>query len=103
MTTVEIAEAGHFCHAGVVTGDDVAPIEVDARGRTSLGRLHPAAGTYIGEVQSDGTVVLRPAEVLSKAQAKLYGRPDIMAAIDELAANPSGGVRRGRPRRRTAG
>jgi hypothetical protein len=39
-------------------------------------------------------------EVMSKTQARLLGRPDVVAAIDELAADPSVGVRRGRPRRR---
>lgn len=82
---------------------DVTIVEVDERGRTSLGRLHPQAGRYLAEVQSDGTLVLRPAEVMSKAQARLLGRPDIVTAIDELAADPSLGVRRGRPRRRSQG
>jgi hypothetical protein len=80
---------------------DVAIIEVDERGRTSLGRLHPAPGRYVGEVQSDGTVVLRPATVMSRTQARLLSRPDVMAAIDGLAADPASGVRRGRPRRRS--
>ena len=80
----------------------MAIIEVDERGRTSLGRLHPAPGRYVGEVQSDGTVVLRPATVMSRAQAKLLSRPDVMAAIDDLADDPASGVRRGRPRRRSA-
>ncbi|HWB67301.1 MAG TPA: hypothetical protein VG708_10800 [Mycobacteriales bacterium] len=77
-------------------------IEVDERGRTSLGRLRPAPGRYLGEVQSDGTVVLHPATVTTAGQAKLLARPDVMAAIDELASDPTTGIRRGRPSRRTA-
>jgi hypothetical protein len=79
---------------------DLTLIEVDARGRTSLGRLHAAAGRYLGELQPDGTVVLHPAEVMTASQAKLLARPDVMEAIDALAADPSSGVRRGRPARR---
>jgi hypothetical protein len=73
--------------------------DADVAGRTSLGRLHPAAGRYLGEVQSDGTVVLHPATVMTAAQARLLARHDIMETVDGLAADPSTGVRRGRPRR----
>ena len=79
---------------------DLTLIEVDERGRTSLGRLHPKPGRYLGEVQSDGTVILHPASVTTAAQAKLLGRTDVMRAIDDLAADPDTGVRRGRPRRK---
>jgi hypothetical protein len=82
--------------------DDLTLIEVDERGRTSLGRLHPAAGRYLGEFQSDGTVVLHPATLMTPAPARLLARPDIMEAVDKLAAEPSAGVRRGRPRRSQA-
>ena len=75
-------------------------IEIDERGRTSLGRLHPEAGRYLGEVQADGTVVLHPAAVMTAAQARLLQRPDISEAIDALATDPASGIRRGRPRRR---
>jgi len=78
---------------------DLTLIEVDERGRTSLGRLHPVPGRYLGEVQSDGTVILHPASVMTAAQAKLLGRTDVMQAIDDLAAHPDTGIRRGRPRR----
>jgi hypothetical protein len=86
----------------VPMAEDMTLIEVDERGRTSLGRLHPAAGRYLGEVQSDGTVVLHPATLMTAAQARLLARPDIMEAVDKLAADPSAGVRRGRPRRKQA-
>jgi hypothetical protein len=51
-----------------------ALIAIDSRGRASLGRLHPTAGRYLGEVQSDGTVVLRPATVMTALQARLFAR-----------------------------
>jgi hypothetical protein len=37
---------------------------------------------------------------MTSAQARLLARPDVMDAIDELAADPAAGVRRGRPARR---
>jgi hypothetical protein len=86
----------------VLMAEPMTLIEVDERGRTSLGRLHPAAGRYLGEIQSDGTVVLHPASVMTAAQARLLARPDVMEAVDRLAADPSAGVRRGRPRRSQA-
>ena len=84
-----------------VVEPDLVLIEIDQRGRTSLGRLHVASGRYLGEVQPDGTVVLHPATVMTRGQARLLGRPEVMAAIDEVVANPSIGVRRGRPRRKS--
>jgi hypothetical protein len=75
-------------------------IDVDSRGRVSLGRLHVAPGPYLGEVEPDGTVVLHPASVMTTSQEKLRAKPELMAAIDEFAADPDSGVRRGRPRRR---
>jgi hypothetical protein len=75
------------------------PIDIDARGRVSLARLHPQPGTYLGEVQADGTVVLHPASVRTAAQAWLDARPDLREAITELNAHPERAIRRGRPRR----
>jgi len=75
-------------------------IEMDERGRVSLGRLHPTPGPYLGVVEPDGTVVLRPATVMTVSQAKLLANPDLMADIDAFAADPDAGVRRGRPKRR---
>jgi hypothetical protein len=75
-------------------------IDIDSRGRVSLGRLKAAPGPYLGEVESDGTIVLHPASVMTAAQARLLADPELMESIDAFAADPSAGVRRGRPRRR---
>lgn len=87
----------------LVEKPELTLIEIDQRGRTSLGRMHVTPGRYLGEVQPDGTIVLHPAEVMTRGQARLLARPDVMAAIDEVAADPSLLVRRGRPRRKPAG
>lgn len=73
---------------------------MDERGRVSLGRLHPAPGPYLGVVEDDGTVVLRPAAVMTVSQARLLANPGLMAEIDAFAASPESGARRGRPGRR---
>jgi hypothetical protein len=78
---------------------ELIPVDVDDRGRTSLMRLHPRAGTYLGEVQADGSIVLHPATTVTEAQHWLDTRPDVQAAVERLNDDPSQGVRRGRPRR----
>jgi len=78
---------------------DMTLIEVDARGRTSLGKLKAKAGRYLGEVLPDGSVVLHPATVMTTAQAALLSRPDVMAEIDRLADGTGTRTRRDRPRR----
>lgn len=78
------------------------PIDVDERGRVSLARLRPKPGHYLGEVQSDGTVVLHPAVVQPEAQAWLDSRPDLQRLIREANERPEQLIRRGRPRRRPA-
>ncbi len=79
--------------------DDVL-IEIDERGRTSLGKLHADSGRYIGERLDDGTVVLHPATVMTTAQARLLTNDEANDAIAKLAADPTSAVRRGRPRRK---
>lgn len=79
--------------------EQLVEIDVDDRGRTSLMRLHPRAGRYLGEVQSDGAIVLYPATTVTEAQRWLDSRPDIHAAIEQLRLHPESAIRRGRPKR----
>ncbi len=89
---------GRRCYAGPMS--EPVLIDMDDRGRVSLGRLHPEPGPYLGVVEPDGTIVLRRAAVMTASQARLLANPGLMADIDEFAANPDAGVRHGRPRRR---
>jgi predicted nucleic acid-binding protein len=76
-------------------------LELDEGRRVSLGKLG-RHGRYLAHEESDGTIVLTPAAVMSEAQARLLARPDVMADIDEFLAEPeSQGARRSRPRRRS--
>lgn len=72
-------------------------VDVDPRGRVSLGRLHAAPGRYLGEVEPDGTVVLRPATVITATQSALLANPALMHDIDAFAANLTRSARKGRP------
>jgi hypothetical protein len=63
-------------------------IDMDELGWVSLGRLHPAAGPDVGAVEPDGTIVLRPAAVMTVSQARLLARPELMDDIDALAVDP---------------
>lgn len=55
-------------------------IDVDARRRVSLGAL-ATADRYTIEREDDGTIVLRPAVVLTEDEFKLLNRPDILHAV----------------------
>lgn len=54
-------------------------------------------GRYLGEVEPDGTVVLRPATVITTAQATLLAYPALTHDIDAFTANPTRSARKGRP------
>ncbi|HUW78640.1 MAG TPA: hypothetical protein VMV52_07830 [Candidatus Nanopelagicaceae bacterium] len=74
-------------------------VEIDSRGRVTLGRARVAPGRYLLEVASDGVLILHPAAVMTTAQARLLVRPDIMEIIDAMANEPSNPSERGRPKR----
>jgi len=77
------ARVGLVPYLGELTGilfgvSEPVLIDMDERGRVSLGRLHPAPGPYLGVVEPDGTVVLRPAAVMTRSQARLLANPQLM-------------------------
>lgn len=73
-------------------------IELDARHRASLGAL-ASYDRYLAKVETDGTIVLTPAVVLSAAEAALLERPDIIQGIESNRAAGLPG-RRQRPSRK---
>lgn len=74
-------------------------LEVDARRRISLGSL-ATSERYLAEVESDGTIVLTPAVVMSAVEARLHAATETSRRIDEFLENPEAGSRRTRPARR---
>jgi hypothetical protein len=77
-------------------------VEVDERGRATLGKNKVAPGIYLLEIDNAGVISLHPAHVVKSAQAKLNKRAALMNSIDTLSATkklaPS---KRGRPKRST--
>lgn len=80
----------------------VTTLELDDRRRAPLARIaRPEDSTFLAEVLPDGRIILTPAVTLSKSQAVLNSRPDILDAIDRSYAGET--VSGTRPaRRRTA-
>lgn len=75
-------------------------IELDNRRRASLGRIGRHE-RYLAYEEKDGTVILRPAVVMTEAEARLNATPDLVDQIVEAIENPSSRRRgRGLPQRR---
>jgi hypothetical protein len=74
-------------------------LELDERKRASLARLEPRHSRYLASIQSDGTIVLTPAVVMSQAEAALLANTGLMTEIEDARAHPERGSQRP-PRRR---
>ena len=63
--------------------DGVTTIELDDRRRAPLAKIARSEDqTFLAEVMPDGRIILTPAVTISKSQAALNSRPDILDAID---------------------
>jgi hypothetical protein len=80
----------------------VTTIELDDRRRAPLAKIARIEDrTFLAEVLPDGRIILTPAVTVSKSQAALDSRTDVLDAIDRsYAGNTVAGVRP--TRRRTA-
>lgn len=76
-------------------------IELDERRRTSLGRVGRKEHTrYLVEEQADGTLIWRPAVVVSEHELRFMAEyPEEYAQIREQQANPDADRLRDRPAR----
>ena len=79
--------------------DPIAVVELDDRRRVTLGRS-ATHDRYFMHVEPDGTIVLVPAVLMTQTEAALAANPVLAAKIDAFLADPSKGVRRGRPTRK---
>ena len=64
-------------------------VEVDSRGRVSLGKLGLAPGLFLASTDIDGAVLLEPATVTSALEARLHANPELHQRLRESAANLS--------------
>ena len=75
-------------------------VEVDERGRATLGKNNVTPRIYLLEIDYAGVVSLYLANVIKSAKAKLYRRPRFMKSIDTLSATKKlAPCERGRPKR----
>jgi hypothetical protein len=73
-------------------------IELDNRRRATvrLGRH----SRYLAHEEPDGTLILKPAVVLTEAELALRSNPALVQRIEDAIARPETMVRRGRPKRK---
>lgn len=74
-------------------------LELDERRRASLGRIgNPEHRRYLVTEEPDGTIILRPAVVMSELEARFLANPELVARIRESRAHPERLVRRKLPK-----
>jgi hypothetical protein len=72
---------------------DAVLVELDQRQRASLGKI--ASHTrYLATVESDGTITLKPAVVMTEAEAALLLNKDLVESIKEQRKDPGAYVKR---------
>lgn len=77
-------------------------VELDARRRVALGRLgRPEHTRYLVTEESDGTLILSPAVVMTVHEAALLRNPELVAQIEADQADASRAVRSAHRRART--
>jgi hypothetical protein len=70
-------------------------LELDERRRASLGRIgRPEHRRYLVTEEPDGTIVLRPAVVMTELEARFLANPELVARVRANNADPSRLVRR---------
>ncbi len=80
------------------TAEDAQLIELDSRRRTTVRTGHHSR--YLVTEEDDGTLIWRPAVVLTEDELALRDAPWLVNQIDEFQRNPSKGVRRKLPPRK---
>lgn len=74
-------------------------VEMDSRNRVSLSRVEHKHERYIVREEADGTLVLEPAVVLTRAERAYLADVELRAVVEHGQANPQN--RRPRPQRAT--
>ena len=66
-------------------------LEVDDRGRVSLGKLGFRSMQLVAELTSDGGLMLHPAVAITSAELAHYQNPDAVRRLDEAIASANEG------------
>lgn len=76
-------------------------VELDDRRRVSFGRIgQPEHRRYLVREETDGTIVMTPAVVMTETEFKLLSNPELAAQVTRALTDPSSRTRRGRPKRK---
>lgn len=70
-------------------------VELDPRRRTTLRLGHHER--YLAHEEPDGTLIFRPAVIMTTDEAALRGNPDLVDRMDRSLRDPSVRTRRARP------
>ena len=72
-------------------------VEVDQRRRVSLGKIgHTNHSRYLATVEPDGTIIFRPAVVMTEIEARFLQNKDLVNKIRTQRQNPAAYVPRPR-------
>ncbi|OFW65144.1 MAG: hypothetical protein A2135_03260 [Actinobacteria bacterium RBG_16_67_15] len=72
-----------------MTSNESVLVELDQRRRVSLGKLGHADHTrYLASVEPDGTIVLRPAVVMTELEARLLANGELVDSISDQRTRP---------------
>jgi hypothetical protein len=76
---------------------DSVLVELDQRRRASLGKVgHADHKRYLATVEPDGTITLKPAVVMTEAEAALLRNTELVESIKRQREDPAGYVKRPR-------
>jgi len=72
-------------------------VELDQRRRVSLGKIgHERHKRYLASVEPDGTIILKPAVVMTELEASFLSNSDLVGSIRRQRKDPSAYVKRRR-------
>ena len=84
--------------------EDALEFETDDRGRISIARFGEVVKgrKWLGTMEDDGTVILRPATLLSDDQLRFLHNPGALAAVDSAFQGAGVPMKRDRSQNRGA-
>jgi len=73
-----------------MSAEEPVLVEVDQRRRVSLGRIGHAGHTrYLATVEPDGSIILRPAVVMTETEARFIQNKELVDKIRKQRQDPA--------------